>query len=63
MLHRLTRQVQSLVSDGTVLNAKGEAWWHQELDLGLQIDFKLLTYTPASETLLSQLKQNFLHGL
>ena len=28
--------------------AKGEAWWHQELDLGLQIDFKLLTYTPAS---------------
>ncbi|MDP6857251.1 MAG: CARDB domain-containing protein, partial [Candidatus Thalassarchaeaceae archaeon] len=28
-------------------SAKGEAWWHQELDLGLQIDFKLLTYTPA----------------
>ena len=33
--------------DGTVLQQKGEAWWHQELDLGLQID-KLLTYTPAS---------------
>ena len=28
--------------------AKGEAWWHQELELGLQIDFKLLTYTPAT---------------
>ena len=28
--------------------AKGEAWWHQELDLGLQIDFKLLTYTPVN---------------
>ena len=29
-------------------SAKGEAWWHQEIELGLQIDFKLLTYTPAS---------------
>ncbi len=28
--------------------AKGEAWWHQEIELGLQIDFKLLTYTPAN---------------
>ncbi|MBC88592.1 MAG: hypothetical protein CMB12_04870, partial [Euryarchaeota archaeon] len=29
-------------------SAKGEAWWHQEIELGLQIDFKLLTYIPAS---------------
>ena len=29
-------------------SAKGEAWWHQEIELGLQIDFKLLTYTPAN---------------
>ena len=28
-------------------NAKAEAWWHQTLDLGVEIDFKLMTYTAA----------------
>ena len=29
-------------------NAKAEAWWHQTLDLGVEIDFKLMTYTAGT---------------